>query len=59
MSKTNRGKNLNALFARGRGTCPVCKRGGVKLLYEQEISGEKTKVCKICRATLKKSKEAS
>lgn len=50
MSKAHRGKGLNELFRRGRGTCPVCQRTGVKLLYEVEIDGNKTNICKICKA---------
>jgi hypothetical protein len=52
MSKAHRGKGIGELAAGGRGVCPVCKRGGVKLLYEQEIDGAKLKICKICKATL-------
>jgi len=51
MSKAHRGKGIAELAAGGRGTCPVCGRGGVKLLYEQEIDGKKVKTCKICKAT--------
>lgn len=51
MSKAHRGKGIADLVAGGRGSCPVCKRSGVKLLYETEIEGKKTKICKICKAT--------
>jgi hypothetical protein len=53
MSKAHRGKGLRETAARGRGICPVCKREGVKVLYEQEIEGEgqKVKICKTCKAT--------
>ncbi|MCL2008789.1 MAG: hypothetical protein FWG77_11975 [Treponema sp.] len=57
MAKPNRGKNLREIPSRGRGECPVCKRGGVKLLYEQEAEGKKIKVCKTCRAALKSGKK--
>ena len=53
MSKNHRGKGIIGLFAHGRGECPVCKRDGVKILYEQEAGGKKFKVCKICRAAIK------
>lgn len=56
MSKPNRGLSTRSLFARGRGTCPVCKRDGVKVLYEQEIAGEKVKICKTCKAAIKNGK---
>ena len=50
MSKAHRGKGISGEVSRARGVCPVCKRSGVKLLYEQEVAGEKTKICKICKA---------
>ncbi|MBL8966563.1 MAG: hypothetical protein JNG85_06085 [Spirochaetaceae bacterium] len=56
MSKAHRGKGIRELFARGRGTCPVCKREGVKVVYEQEIEGKKLKICKTCKATLANKK---
>ena len=56
MSKAHRGKGLIETVAHGRGTCPICKRDGVKVLYEQEIEGKKTKICKVCKATLANKK---
>lgn len=56
MSKAHRGQGIRSLPARGRGNCPVCKRGGLKLLYEQEINGKKIKICKQCRAALSHNK---
>lgn len=56
MSKAHRGKGLRETLARGRGLCPVCKREGVKVLYEQEIDGNKVKTCKICKATIANKK---
>ena len=52
MSKNYRGKGIIDKPARGRGTCPVCKRTGVKILHEKEIEGKKTLVCKICSVVL-------
>lgn len=50
MSKQNRGKALWKLPSRGRGTCPVCKTGRIKLLYELVTGeGKKVKVCKRCQ----------
>jgi hypothetical protein len=62
MSKPHRGKSIRDLFAWGRGTCPVCSRENVKILYEQEV-GEgdaktKLKICKVCKAALKHGKKA-
>ena len=51
MSKAHRGKGIATMPAGGRGECPVCKRTGVKLLYEQEVHGSKKNVCKVCKAT--------
>jgi len=56
MSKAHRGKGLQDQAAGGRGTCPVCGRVAVKTVYEQEIDGKKTKICKICKAKLAKKK---
>jgi RNA polymerase subunit RPABC4/transcription elongation factor Spt4 len=56
MSKAHRGKGLRETVSRGRETCPVCKRESVKVLYEQEVAGAKTKICKICKATLANAK---
>jgi hypothetical protein len=56
MSKAHRGKGIAELAAGGRGVCPVCKRDGVKILYEQEIDGQKTKICKTCKATIANKK---
>jgi hypothetical protein len=58
MSKAHRGKGIRELFARGRGTCPVCGATGIKILYEQEAGGQKVKVCKPCRAAIKHGKKA-
>ena len=57
MSKAHRGKGIRDQFARGRGECPVCKRTSVKILYEQESSGQKFKICKICKAAIKHGKK--
>ncbi len=56
MSKAHRGKGIRELANHGRGTCPVCNNTGAKLLYEQEINGVKTKICKICKATIANKK---
>jgi len=56
MSKAHRGKGLRETLARGRGSCPVCKREGVKVVYEQEVEGVKAKICKTCKATIANKK---
>lgn len=45
MSKAHRGKGIRATANRGRGVCPICKRTGIKVVYEVN----KVFVCKICR----------
>lgn len=58
MSNAHRGKGLREVAGHGRGVCPVCKREGVKVLYEQEVEGQKVKICKTCKATLANKKKA-
>jgi hypothetical protein len=58
MSKPHRGKSIRDQASRSRGECPVCKRSGVKILYEQEAGGKKVKVCKICKAAIKHGKKS-
>ena len=57
MSKAHRGKGIKELAARGRGTCPVCNRENVKVLYEHEAGERKLKICKTCRAAIKHGKK--
>ncbi|HET7839325.1 MAG TPA: hypothetical protein VFL04_06165 [Rectinemataceae bacterium] len=59
MSKAHRGKGLQEAVAHGRGLCPICKREGVKVVYEQEVEGQKLKICKTCKATLANKKSAA
>jgi hypothetical protein len=50
MAKRNRGKTINYLPSRGRGTCPLCGRTRIKLLYPFKTETNQTiKVCKNCR----------
>ena len=58
MAKGHRGKGILDLYARGRGTCPSCGATGIKLLYELESEGQKVKVCKPCRAAIKRGKKS-
>lgn len=53
MAKTHRGTGLYSLPMKGRGVCPVCKNEGIKILYEQEIDGQKVKICKYCNGAIK------
>jgi hypothetical protein len=58
MAKAHRGKGIRELASRGRGECPICKREGVKVLYELESGETKVKVCKTCKAAIKHGKKA-
>ena len=53
MGKAHRGRPARSEFSgSARGTCPITKRSGVKLMYEHEVEGEKIKVSKAGKATL-------
>lgn len=56
MSKAHRGKGIRDQAAHGRGVCPICKKDSIKVLYEQEIDGQKAKICKFCKAAIKNGK---
>jgi hypothetical protein len=56
MSKSHRGSGIRELESQGRGKCPVCKRTGIKLMYEHEVNGKKINVCKQCNAAIKNGK---
>ena len=58
MSKAHRGKGLRDQVSRGRGSCPVCKRDNVKVLYELEAGGVKVKICKTCKAAAAHGKKS-
>ena len=47
MAKTKRGKNIKNI-SNWRGSCPICKRTGVKLLWDKLSDNGGIKVCKIC-----------
>ncbi|MCH8291664.1 hypothetical protein IH992_11270 [Candidatus Poribacteria bacterium] len=56
MAKTHRGIGIRAQHNRGRGTCPVCERTGVKVLYSREVGENTINVCKRCNAALSHGK---
>ena len=53
MSKNHRGSGIRSLPAHGRGTCAICGKEDIKVLWEKEINGQTVKVCKYCNAKLK------
>jgi len=66
MAKTHRGTGIRHLYVdpngtvhqgeynNGRGTCPVCERTGVKVLYEREVGENTVKVCKRCNTAIER-----
>lgn len=56
MSKAHRGKGIREELNQKRGTCPLCKRTAIKLVYEQELNEKKYVICKQCYSALKKGK---
>lgn len=53
MAKAHRGAGILDQVNHGRGTCPLCKRTGIKVMYERESQDKKVMVCKQCEAALK------
>lgn len=47
MSKQKRGKTIKKI-ENWRGTCPICKRGAVKLLWSKLVGDTNVKCCKVC-----------
>ena len=58
MSKAHRGAGLREEKpGLGRATCPVCKRSGIKCLYDHEVNEKKILICKQCRAAIANGKK--
>lgn len=47
MAKNKRGRNIKKT-PNWRGTCPICKRTGVKLLWNKVTGNVTINVCKLC-----------
>jgi ribosome-binding protein aMBF1 (putative translation factor) len=56
MAKTHRGKGIRSLVSHGRGTCPLCTRTAVKVVYEITVNEKTIKVCKTCKAAVSHGK---
>lgn len=56
MSKAHRGKGIRELVNAGRKSCPLCKRTGIKVVYEREAEGKKMILCKQCSAAVANGK---
>lgn len=57
MSKAHRGAGIRTQIKSGRGTCPVCKKTGIKTVYEVAAGDKKVKICKQCKAALASGKK--
>ena len=53
MSKNHRGSGIRSLPKHGRGTCAICGKTDIKVLYEKEINGQNVNICKFCNAHLR------
>jgi len=53
MSKNHRGSGIRSLPAKGKGTCAICGKTDIKVLFEKEINEQTVKICKYCNANLK------
>ena len=53
MSKNHRGSGIRSLPKHGRGTCAICGKTDIKVLFEKEINGQNVNICKFCNAKLK------
>ena len=58
MSKNQRGAGRRSLPNHGRGTCAICGKTDIKVLYEKEINGQTVNICKYCNANLKNKAKA-
>ncbi|MCR5285293.1 MAG: hypothetical protein K6D95_06825 [Treponema sp.] len=52
MSKNHRGSGIRSLAAHGRGTCAICGKTNIKVLWEKEVNGQNVNICKFCNAAL-------
>ena len=52
MSKAHRGAGLRQQPRSGRGSCPVCKKTGIKVVFEVANGDKKVMICKQCKAAL-------
>ena len=58
MSKNHRGSGIRSLPSHGRGTCAICGKANIKVLWEKEINGATVNICKFCNAALKNKARA-
>lgn len=53
MSKNHRGSGIRSLPNHGRGTCAICGKTDIKVLFEKEVNEQTVNICKFCNAKLK------
>ena len=53
MSKNHRGSGIRTLPNHGRGTCAICGKTDIKVLFEKEVNEKTVNICKYCNAKLK------
>lgn len=53
MSKNHRGSGIRSLPNHGRGTCGICGKTDIKVLFEKEVNEQTVNICKFCNAKLK------
>lgn len=53
MSKNHRGSGIRSLPNKGKGTCAICGKSDIKVLWEKEVNGQTVNICKFCNAKLK------
>ncbi len=53
MGKSKRGKAISGMV-NWRGTCPLCKRQRVKLVWQEGAGKEALKICKACYGRINK-----
>lgn len=53
MSKNHRGSGIRSLPNHGKGTCGICGKTDIKVLFEKEVNGQTVNICKFCNAKLK------
>lgn len=51
MAKQRRGKAIKTI-KNWRGTCPICKRERVKIVWDKKVDGMSVKCCKQCNAKI-------
>ena len=54
MAKPNRGRNIKRTPG-WRGTCSLCKRKRVRIVWPYTMDGDKVKICKRCNSSVNRA----